>query len=103
MITCYKCGSRKVTHYKQIRSDGEIVITARCENGHSPVKGKPFFPKWQFDLSKLSLLPSQAQMELPIANPRPRVVIQPVELPYYPKPKAPQKDTGKNIPERIEE
>jgi hypothetical protein len=103
-ITCYKCGSRKIAYYRQIRADGQAVVTARCENDHSPVKGKPFFPKWQFNVSKLPLLPSQAQMELPSI---PNVVrVNRLQVPdvaprKYPRYSVANSETGKNIPEVV--
>jgi len=66
-MNCEKCHSDKITYYKQRRKDGVIVITARCENGHSPIKGKPFYPISQFDISTLAMLPGSdatPQLEL---------------------------------------
>lgn len=101
MITCHKCGSRKITYYRQLRADGVPVVTARCENDHSPVKGKPFFSTRLFDVRKLPLLPSQAQMELP--QPK-RLQLPEVKIPFYPKPTRPiRREPDKNIPLPVEE
>jgi hypothetical protein len=107
-ITCYKCGSRKITYYRQIRADGEAVVTARCENDHSPVKGKPFFPKALFNVRALPLLLSQAQMELPSVS-LPKVMkFRRLQVPDVASRKIPNRysgvnlETGKNIPEVIE-
>lgn len=59
MITCHVCKNSEITFYRQMRADGVIVVTARCKNGHSPVKGKPFYPTWQFNLDKLPMLPTE--------------------------------------------
>jgi hypothetical protein len=58
-ITCEKCGSTTIKFYRQIRSDGITVVTARCENGHSPNKYKPFYPVYNFHLDELPLLPKE--------------------------------------------
>jgi hypothetical protein len=108
MITCYKCGSRKITYYRQIIANGKTVITARCENDHSPVKGKPFFPKWQFNIRALPLLPSQAQMELPSVS-LPKVMrVNRLQVPDVVPQRIPNRysgvnsEPGKNVPEVIE-
>jgi hypothetical protein len=64
-ITCW-CGSKKITHYRQIRKDGVPVVTARCENGHIPERTRPFYPVAQFDVWKLPPLPSQANEQMPL-------------------------------------
>jgi hypothetical protein len=71
MITCHKCGSTNVTHYRQKRKDGEWVVTARCENGHIPEKGKPFYPKYQFDIPKLPPLPGHEGEQMVFETPAP--------------------------------
>ncbi len=53
MITCEKCNSKKVTFYKQQRIDGVWVVVARCENGHTPNKYKPFYPVYKFKVDEL--------------------------------------------------
>ena len=55
-MKCYICGSEKITHYRQIRIDGVKVVTARCENGHIPEKGKPFYSVRDFEVDKLPSL-----------------------------------------------
>ena len=55
-MNCQKCGSSAITYYRQKRVDGEWVVTARCGNGHHPIHGKPFYPKWQFDVMSLPVL-----------------------------------------------
>jgi len=52
-ITCHVCSNKTITFYKQIRTDGVAVVTARCANGHIPEKGKPFYSVHLFDLKKL--------------------------------------------------
>ncbi len=78
MITCNVCQSTTVTHYKQQRRDGVWVVTARCENGHIPEKGKPFYPISQFDIHALPVLgsdePQGVQPELFVEPKRPPVV-----------------------------
>jgi hypothetical protein len=54
---CEDCGSTKITYYRQKRKDGVIVVTARCENWHSPKHGKPFYPTYNFHLDELPMLP----------------------------------------------
>ena len=56
---CEDCGSEKITFYKQVRKDGVVVVTARCENWHHPKHGKPFYPVYNFHLDKLPLLPQE--------------------------------------------
>lgn len=58
-MKCHICNSQKITHYRQIRKDRVAVVTARCENGHIPEKGKPFYPVYNFHVDELPLLPSQ--------------------------------------------
>jgi hypothetical protein len=52
-MKCDKCRSKKITHYRQTIKGGRVVVTARCENGHHPVTGKPFYPQYLFKLDKL--------------------------------------------------
>jgi hypothetical protein len=61
-MKCDKCGSEKITYYKQRRKDKVIVVTARCENNHHPVTGKPFYPISQFDISALDILPGSHEI-----------------------------------------
>jgi len=56
MITCYVCGIQEITFYKQKIKSGKFYVTARCANGHSPVKGKPFYPVEKFKLDELPIL-----------------------------------------------
>lgn len=58
-MKCDRCGTTEVKHYKQRRRDGVWVVTARCENGHIPETGRPFYPISQFDISALPVLGSQ--------------------------------------------
>lgn len=60
-MTCDKCGSSAITYYRQRRKDGMIVVTARCDRGHHPITGKPFYPVSQFDISTLPMLPGQEE------------------------------------------
>jgi hypothetical protein len=103
-ITCYKCGSRKITYYRQIRADGVPVVTARCENDHSPVKGRPFFSTQLFNVRALPLLPSQAQMELPsVSFPKiNRLQVPDVAPRKFPRYSVANSEPGKNIPEVVE-
>lgn len=55
-IKCHICGSSKITFYRQKIKGGRVYVTARCENEHSPVKGKPFFEQWRFDVENLPFL-----------------------------------------------
>lgn len=67
-MNCDKCQSDKIAYYKQRRKDGVIVVTARCENGHHPITGKPFYPISQFDISTLEMLPGSD------ATPQPELI-----------------------------
>lgn len=63
-IQCHICENTEITFYKQKRSDGIWVITARCENKHIPEKAHPFYSIAQFDISKLPVLEvSQEQIK----------------------------------------
>lgn len=68
MITCHYCGSKSIQHYRQLRKDRIWVVTARCENGHIPEKGKPFYSVALFDVASLPVLknndPNDGQIEL---------------------------------------
>lgn len=55
-MKCQYCDSQKITYYKQKIKSGRFYVTARCENGHSPIKGKPFYPVEQFNLDELPIL-----------------------------------------------
>lgn len=93
-MKCEKCGSEKITYYKQIIKSGRVYVAARCENGHSPIKGKPFYPVWQFDVSKLPKLPSDEEQEE-----------KQEELFLFQLPKSTEKKTTqpyKNFPQPIE-
>lgn len=74
MITCHICQSQNITHYRQKRKDGVWVVTARCENGHIPEKGKPFYSIAKFDIVSLPVLPGQEDNLQPVQqlelNPR---------------------------------
>lgn len=56
MITCHVCGDKDISYYRQRIKSGKFYVTARCANGHSPVKGKPFYPVENFKLDELPLL-----------------------------------------------
>lgn len=56
MITCHICGNKEIAYYRQKIKSGRFYVTARCANGHSPVKGKPFYPVEKFNLDELPLL-----------------------------------------------
>jgi len=62
-VSCDKCNSAEITYYRQLRKDGVWVVTARCENGHHPITGKPFYPISQFDLKSLPVLGSQTEIQ----------------------------------------
>lgn len=64
-MKCDKCGSQKITYYKQQRKDKIWVVTARCDNDHHPISGKPFYPISKFDISKLPVLGEEKE-DLPI-------------------------------------
>lgn len=69
---CHVCGSGKITYYRQKIKGGRVYVTARCENGHSPVKGKPFFEQWRFTLEKLPFLnidTEESQKQLSFSQP----------------------------------
>lgn len=70
-MICHKCGSDKITHYRQVRSDGVSVVTARCENGHIPEKGKPFYSIALFEIDKLPLLNKDSDATQPALFERP--------------------------------
>lgn len=59
-MKCHVCKSDSIQHYRQMRRDGVWVVTARCENGHIPEKGKPFYSISLFDVSTLPVLKSAA-------------------------------------------
>jgi hypothetical protein len=63
-MRCDKCGSTAITYYKQRRKDGVIVVTARCENDHHPITGKPFYPISQFDIASLPMLGEKAAPQI---------------------------------------
>ncbi len=99
--TCHICKSTKIVHYRQIRRDGVTVVTARCENCHIPVKGKPFYPIYLFKLNELPLLVGEeekpvTQMTFTQATPAP---VEPQKK--YPRMPMP-KPSGINIPLPIE-
>ena len=65
-MRCNHCFSEQITYFRQYRRDGKAVVTARCINGHSPVKGRPFFPVAHFaDIKALPLLPGQKEPTAP--------------------------------------
>ncbi len=104
---CHICNSYEIKHYRQRRRDGVWVVTARCENDHIPVKGKPFYPLYLFDVDSLPILPSQepdikqeAMFETQKAEIRQIWNPEPVKkYPPMPKPRS----TGINYPQPIEE
>ncbi len=55
-MKCQYCDSQKITYYKQKIKSGRFYVTARCENGHSPIKGKPFYPVENFNVDELPVL-----------------------------------------------
>lgn len=67
-MKCDKCHSQKITYYKQQRKDGLWIVTARCENDHHPITGKPFYPISKFDLSKLPVLGQKRDALPPFVN-----------------------------------
>lgn len=75
-IICHICQNATITHYRQKRVDGVTVITARCENGHIPEKGRPFYPLALFDITALPVLPGQRD-ELMIVKSLPMFETQP--------------------------
>lgn len=62
-IACYICGDENITYYRQKIKGGRIYITARCKNGHSPIKGKPFFEQWRFDIDTLPFLDEEEKSQ----------------------------------------
>lgn len=97
MTKCHVCGSEKVTYYRQIRIDGVTVVTARCENDHSPIKGKPFYPVYNFHVDELPLLPSQRSdpvaQQAELFKAQDKEVEQLWKYPASPRPKS----NGRNI------
>lgn len=96
---CHVCQSTKITHYRQIRKDGVTVVTARCENGHIPQKGKPFYPVYLFKVDKLPLLggdeiPSKPVQQLTMLEQNPVKKYPPMPKPKY---------TGVNFPYPVED
>jgi hypothetical protein len=68
MNKCQECGSTNIKYYRQMRKDHVWVVTARCENWHHPIKGKPFYPVSDFvlrdlpDLKNAEIEPRQLTM-----------------------------------------
>lgn len=56
MITCQICQSQDIKFYRQKIAGGRVYVTARCRNGHSPIKGRPFYPVEKFVLDELPFL-----------------------------------------------
>ena len=56
-MKCEKCGSERITFYRQLRSDNVWVVTARCDNMHIPNMKKIFYPVADFKVSKLPQWP----------------------------------------------
>ncbi len=56
-MKCEKCGSERITFYRQLRSDNVWVVTARCDNMHIPNMKKIFYPVADFKISKLPQWP----------------------------------------------
>jgi len=100
---CHVCGSTKITHYRQIRKDGVAIVTARCENGHIPLKGKPFYPVYNFHVDELPLLPSQASdpiaQQVELFKAQDKEVSQVWKYPRMPRPVL----NGKNTPLQVED
>lgn len=98
---CHICNSYEIKHYRQLRRDGVWVVTARCENGHIPIKGKPFYLVALFDVDKLPVLPSQdgdtKQVDMFKYQPQKQEQIK--KYPSLPIPPP----TGRNFPLPIEE
>lgn len=67
-MKCEKCGSERITFYRQLRSDNVWVVTARCDNMHIPNMKKIFYPVADFKIGKLPDLPKnkapQTQMTM---------------------------------------
>ena len=64
-MICDKCGNGEIGYYRQIRSDGVTVVTARCGNGHIPQTGHPFYSIAQFDVMSLPLLGGEQERKQP--------------------------------------
>lgn len=64
-IACHICGNENINYYRQKIKGGRIYITARCKNGHSPIKGKPFFEQWRFDIGTLPFLDEEEKPRQP--------------------------------------
>lgn len=77
-MKCDKCGTDKITYYRQTIKGGRKVVTARCENGHHPTTGKPFYPQYLFKIDELPALPQTDEPEtIPMFAPRPAAPKQP--------------------------
>lgn len=107
---CQVCGNGKITHYRQIRKDGVSVVTARCENGHIPIKGQPFYPVAQFNLDELPLLSKREKdietTQYPMFHYPEKIVREiwknPEPIKKYPPMQRPASN-GRNIPIQVEE
>lgn len=65
-MNCHICNSSAITYYRQIRKDGVSVVTARCENGHIPEKGHPFYSVAKFNVFELPLLGAEDDEQMPL-------------------------------------
>lgn len=87
-MKCDKCGSDKITYYRQTIKGGRVAVTARCEKGHHPITGKPFYPQYLFKIDELPALPKADETDImPMFESLP-VIIQKPKQPYrnYPIP-----------------
>lgn len=102
-MKCHICGSKVITHYRQIRKDKVAVVTARCENDHIPEKGRPFYSVENFHIDELPLLPSQASdpiaQQVEMFKAQEKEVKQIFKYPSMPRPKT----TGRNFPIPVDE
>lgn len=81
-MKCDKCGTDKITYYRQTIKGGRKVVTARCENGHHPTTGKPFYPQYLFRVEELPALPKADEPDIiPMFESLP-VITQKPKQPY---------------------
>ena len=99
---CHICNSYQIKHYRQLRRDGVWVVTARCENDHIPIKGKPFYSVALFDVDKLPILPSQEPIVQQEEMFKVKQAWNPEPIKKYP-PMPQPKPNGRNFPQPIEE
>lgn len=108
-MKCQYCDSQKITYYKQQIKNGMFYVTARCENGHSPIKGKPFYPVENFNLDELPILKkvedeieNQQGNFFEFSSPKKvREIWSGEEIKKYPRQPIP-KSNGRNVPIPVE-